>query len=442
LFRPVRTLDSYRVYLILLSGAMPLFFSIYATINLIYQVQVAHLNPLQLVLVGTALEATCFCTQVPTGVVADAYSRRLAIIVGMFLMGVGIALEGLIPRFETILLAQVLWGSGATFVDGAEEAWITDELGEARVGAAFLRGAQVAKVAGIAGILIAVGLGTLRLNLPIVVAGALFVLLGFALLAVMPEAGFHRATRGERTTWKMLGATLRDGWALVLKRPVLLTILGIAAFYGMSSEGFDRLSVAHFLRDFQFPSVGHLSPVVWFGVLDIGAMVLSIGATELVRRRVDIGGSRAITRTLFVLNALLIAGVVGFGLAGSFALAVAAYWLADVMRQTSRPLYTTWLARNIDPRVRATVFSINGQVDAFGQIAGGPVIGAIGTFASLRAALVAAGAILAPALLLFARVFGQGDEAPSLVDSALAPEAAAGASGESAPAAEIAASER
>ena len=48
------------------------------------------------------------------------------------------------------------------------------------------------------------------------------------------------------------------------------------------------------------------------------------------------------------------------------------------------------------------------QADALGQIAGGPVVGWIGTVRSLRAALVTTGLVLSPALLLFARALGQG----------------------------------
>jgi len=36
-----------------------------------------HLSPLQLVLMGTAMEATIFLCVVPAGVVADTFSRRL-----------------------------------------------------------------------------------------------------------------------------------------------------------------------------------------------------------------------------------------------------------------------------------------------------------------------------------------------------------------------------
>ncbi len=48
--------SAYSVYL-LFSGATSLSFSIIFTVNMVYQVEVARLNPLQLVLVGTVLES-------------------------------------------------------------------------------------------------------------------------------------------------------------------------------------------------------------------------------------------------------------------------------------------------------------------------------------------------------------------------------------------------
>lgn len=53
------------------------------------------------------------------------------------------------------------------------------------------------------------------------------------------------------------------------------------------------------------------------------------------------------------------------------------------------------------------MLSIDGQVNALGQIARGPAVGAIGNI-SLRAALIVAGAALSPALLLLMRARGQG----------------------------------
>nr|MDQ2887288.1 hypothetical protein [Chloroflexota bacterium] len=61
--------NAYVVYL-LTEGLFSLFFYTIITVNMVYQVEVAKLNPLQLVLVGTMLEVTAFAFQVPTGVLA------------------------------------------------------------------------------------------------------------------------------------------------------------------------------------------------------------------------------------------------------------------------------------------------------------------------------------------------------------------------------------
>jgi len=394
-------LSAYSVYL-LFSGATSLSFSIIFTVNMVYQVEVAKLNPLQLVLVGTVLESAAFICQVPTGVLADMYSRRLAVILGIFVFGLAFILEGSFPRFDVIVASQILFGVGATLMDGAEQAWITDEVGEEKVGHVFLRGTQVGLIAGLLGAAISVGLGSLRLNLPIVMGGALSVVIAVFLLFFMPENNFHPAPKTERRTWRDMGDTFLSGLRVVRGRPILITILLIALLYGLYSEGFDRLWTAHFLTNFTFPALGQFKPVVWFGILSVVGTLLTLGATEVVRRWIDIALQRILIRVLFVLNVLGIVSLLVFALAGNFFLAVAAVLLFRVFRTVNEPIYTTWLTQNIEAKVRATVISMRGQVDAFGQIVGGPPLGYIGTAFSIRAALVAASALLSPVLFLYA----------------------------------------
>jgi DHA3 family tetracycline resistance protein-like MFS transporter len=267
----------------------------------------------------------------------------------------------------------------------------------------------VSQLCGIAGILGAGLLASISYNLPLLVAGVLMFALGVVAAFLMPETGFHPAGHTDevswsaRNAWHTAGDTLRQSGRLVRRSPILLTLLGVAAFYGMSSEGFDRLWEAHILLDVHLPALGQLNPVLWFSIILIAAQLLSIASTELARRQVNTRSHVSVARALFAIKALLIVVVIAFGLAVSFPLAVAAYLMADVLRTTRQPIYLAWLTQTIDARVRATVLSISSQLDAFGQIAGGPVIGAIGSLRSIRAALVATGIALTPALALFAR---------------------------------------
>ena len=132
-------------------------------------------------------------------------------------------------------------------------------------------------------------------------------------------------------------------------------------------------------------------------------------------RRFERSGQERLARLLFVLTAVQVVTVVVFALAGNFALAVAGMWLYYLTRHLIAPISMTWMNEQItDSRVRATVISINGQSDAIGQVAGGPGLGAIGTTFSLRAALLAGGALLVPALALYARAIRHGGREPEL----------------------------
>jgi len=373
-------------------------------VSAIYRVQNAGLDPLQLVLVGTVLETTVFLFEIPTGIVADVYSRRLSVIIGYFLIGAGFILEGALPVFSTILLAQAIWGFGYTFISGAEQAWLADEMGEERLAHIYLRGSQVAQAGRLVGIVVATALGTIALNLPIMLGGALIIGLALFLALFMPERGFEPTPAEERHTWQEARQTFSGGVQTVRGRPILTLMMLIALIYGLSSEGLDRLWQAHFLANITFPAAAELEPVVWFGVIGVGQMVLTIGAAEIIRRRVRVEEQRVAVRALLLINAIVVAALVVFGLSHSFLLALASIWTIQVLRSSGYALYGAWLNKGLKSEVRATVLSMNGQVDAFGQIIGGPIVGLIALRFGLRAAMVTVALVLSPAVGLYVRV--------------------------------------
>jgi MFS transporter, DHA3 family, tetracycline resistance protein len=397
--------DARRLYQ-LMSGGTSFFFALVFGVNMVYQAQTLGLTPLQLVLVGTTLELAIFLFEVPTGIVADVRSRRLSIIIGYGLIGVGFVIEGAIPSFGAVLLAQLLWGLGYTFTSGATQAWITDEVGEEQVGPVFVRAAQIGNLAGIAGTLLALLLGSLLINLPIILGGLCFIALAVFLIAVMPETGFKPTLSQDRSSWGQMAHTLRGGLWLIRLRPTLLTIFAIGLFIGLYSEGFDRLNTAHLLS-FPLPTGLGLQPVVWIGLIGIVGQALSALALRLLEKRLDMTNSRALARASLVINGLLVASLVGFALAGAFWVAVIARWLVAIIRTVQEPVQSTWMNQHIDSEVRATVLSISGQVDAIGQLAGGPPLGWVGSTFGIRAALLASAAILSPVVLLYGRLIRQ-----------------------------------
>ena len=190
------------------------------------------------------------------------------------------------PSFWVILLCQVLWGIGATFTSGADEAWIADEMGGRGLDKLFLKGAQIRQIGSLLAILVSTLLGTLMINLPMLLGGALFIALALFLLRFMPETAFRPAPPQERSSLQQMLHTFRQGLGSIRKKHFLMVMAAIALFYGLYSEGLDRLWIAHILDDVTLPALD-IQPIVWVGLINGVSMVASILAVEYIKRNLD-----------------------------------------------------------------------------------------------------------------------------------------------------------
>jgi len=371
----------------------------------VYLVQELHFSPLQLVLMGTAMEAAVFLFEIPTGVVADTYSRRLSLIVGYLGTGLAWLLVGVVSGPWAVIALWALWGFFYTFTSGAEQAWITDEVGMENVGTVFLRGARFGQAGAVVGLLLQVAVGVVSLRAGVILGGAFTIVCGLAAILLMPETGFRRRPRAERgSALAELRTTALAGVRYAWAAPVIVLLIGAELFMGASSEAFDRLKEAHFLRDVGLPAVGQLDPVVWFGIFWLAGMALNIAAIGSLIKRVERGGRQTIAQFLFAFTLMQLAAMLVFALTGSVWVAIAGLLGVFFARNMALPLWDTWLNQQItDSSVRATVISLTGQSNAVGQAGGGPVLGGIGNVWGIRAALGVGALAIAPALALYAR---------------------------------------
>ncbi|HZB35014.1 MAG TPA: MFS transporter [Gaiellaceae bacterium] len=389
------------------------------TVWAVYLVRDVGLNPLELVLLGTVGEISYFLLEVPTGVIADAYSRRLSVILGLLVNGVSVIVVGITHEYAILLAGSMLWGLGSALMSGAYEAWITDEHGVDGIARVYMRGAQFGYSGAILGAILGVAVATQDLGAALVFGGAVTFATGVVCMFVMPEEGFRRRPPAERLTpARELKRNAVTGARLIRGHHVLLLIVGITFFAGAASEGLDRLWEAHLIRDVGLPELWGLDPVVWFGVFNVVGLAVGIVVTSLLVPRFAHAGDGELAAALLALTAILSISMVVFGLAAGFALAAGAYLVARLARRITDPLYLAWLNRNIeDSSVRATVNSLVGQSDAIGEIAGGPAIGIVGTLSGMRAALVASGLLLTPALALYGRALRHGGREPELEEA-------------------------
>ncbi|MCK8489793.1 MFS transporter [Paenibacillus sp. MBLB2552] len=387
--------------------------TIFTTYSIYYVTQLG-LSPLELVLVGTVLELTVLIFEGITGVIADTYSRKLSVIIGMFVLGVGFIFEGsiiwlqdfglMIPVVVWVMFAQVFFGLGHTFVSGADSAWMVDEVGESTAGSVFLRAKRVALTASLLGIGISVGLSLVSPNLPYLAGGLMYVVLGFLLIRVMKETRFVRSRSQERTSHlQEMSRTWKSGARVIARSPLLITIVFVTLFSGAASEGYDRLWEIHLIQEIGFPK-GMVTMAVWFGLISAVSILLGMLAVRFTEKKLDMSRDRTVSAVMFVLTLVRIFGILSLALATNFAWALASVLVVSVVVTVSEPIYSTWLNMKLRSDNRATVLSMISQSDALGQTAGGPAVGWIGSRFRVRASLLAAAVLLVPILSVFGRI--------------------------------------
>ena len=396
----VNKLSAYKTYL-LFSAITAMCFSLVATVMIVYHIEIVHLNPLQLMLVGTTLELACFIFEIPTGIVADVYSRKLSIVIGVVLTGVGFILEGSISSFIFVLVAQIVWGLGSTFISGSLEAWIAEEEKNKDLDEIYIKGAQAGQIGAFIGIVLSTVIANFSVRLPIIVSGVLFIILALFLWLYMPENNFKPSVPGDLNTFKKMVYTFKSGLKFVKSKSIIMILLAVTLFYGLSSEGYDRLSNAHFLQDTTLPKLGNLSSVTWFGIFGILGMILSFIVMHFMAKNLKNEDNRKNGKLLLCINILYISSMLIFALTRNFSLMLIAYLATNTFRIINEPIFSAWLNGHIDDNSRATVLSINGQMNSLGQILGGPIIGIIATNISVSIGIVCTSLLVAPVLVLY-----------------------------------------
>lgn len=209
---------------ILQRGIISLAMTMMMTAAIVYRIEDAQLIPYQLILLGTALEIAVIFFEVPTGIVADKYSRKLSVVLGFFIIGIGFLIELSSLKFVWIFIAQIVWGFGYTFISGALDAWVSDETKNQDIELTYIKGNSMSKWMTILGILGALAFGVIDIRLPMFIGALLFIITSFFLTFMMKET-----VKPEKIMHSMVHQ-FRLGVKHIFKHP-LLRIFVMTAFY-------------------------------------------------------------------------------------------------------------------------------------------------------------------------------------------------------------------
>lgn len=365
----------------------------------------AGLSLLQTFVVGSVYTATAALFELPTGVVADTRGRRISFIYSVVFLAVGTFGYVFSRDFNWgmtgFIAASVITGIGWTFLSGALEAWVVDEIAHEQsnrdMDQVFARSAMISSGLMIAGSLAGGLLGQIDLGLPFVARGiALLVLLVYALV-FMKEQGFSpekNSSIGYGMRMKRLAAeSVKFGWRNLAVRQFVIAGFFLNAFF---QWGF------YAAQPFLLDKLGSRESIWVAGVITAAVSLASIVGSALLAP-----ARRVIKRRTTILIASSIFGaftLVALAWLQSFALALTAYLVFMVVQGMARPVRQSYLNKLIPSRQRASVLSFDSLVSSMGNMTGQTSLGAIGDRTSISLGYTVGGALVLLSLPFMVKV--------------------------------------
>jgi MFS family permease len=352
--------------------------------------------------------------EVPTGVVADTWGRRVSYLLGTVTLAGATFLYYLLWQvsapFWAWAVVSLLLGLGFTFFSGAVEAWLVDALRandfQGRLESVFGRGQMVGGIAMLGGsVLGGVVAQATSLGVPFLMRVGVLLAMFVVAFRMMRDVGFtpRRATHPLRETKAILSASIEHGLG---NRPVRFVMLAAPFTSGVSIYVFYALQpfLLDLYGDPKAYSIAGLAAAIVAGSQIAGGYAAP-KIRGLVRRRTS----------ALLLGSVATAGIlVVLGVVDVFWLALVLLAMSGLLFAAVMPIRQAYLNDMIPSQQRATVLSFDSLMGSSGGVVIQPVLGRAADVWSYGTSFVVAGAfqlLSVPFLLLSRRERNPADTA-------------------------------
>lgn len=350
----------------------------------------------QIGIIFSISSAISFLFEIPTGAFADIYGRKASTLVGYFFSGLAMLSIFFFKSFMGILLFMSIWSIAGTFISGAKESWVIDNIKQKKKDyliksfffkQQFVMGLSLL-LSGILGTFVVKYLG---IEISWIFASASF-LLTFTILLFIPES---KAIRKRRVTFKGLFSQSKQSVKYAFKHSVLFFLL-FATFFIMLREIFGGdINEQVFLKVLGLP-------IPYLGLFFSGIALLMLLApiiANLILKK--FGSKKNILSLLLVLSIILDIGIL---FVNNLSMAILLISLIVFLVFLFHPIEQVYMQEQIPSRMRATITSFQGMLISLGYVIGSPFAGFFGDLIGPQKTIVLGAVFLIPALILYLRI--------------------------------------
>jgi MFS family permease len=320
--------------------------------------------------------------ELPSGVLADFWSRKQVIAMGGILRAAGFAIWLVWPTFTGYLIGFALWGIAIACTSGAVAAFLHSELRAHGKDGQFAKYYGWLMAAFYSGVLSGYGMAALLTlkHAPLLIIVSMVLSLGFGLLMLFTQESPYKK---QATYIKTLVAATMEVKGSRLLQYICVVLFAVYMVIGVLEELLPRLYAG-------------------FGLSDSGvsvALAVSLLATIVLVTRLE-----AFVRFSLAKQALLMAAALGLLIAGLILGGIGAVLLIllfDLVFQLFRPVFMHHIQEASEGDQRATIASVPGLAAGFFSAAAYFVIGQVAHGTSERFSIgLYAGFWLAVAIVL------------------------------------------
>jgi MFS family permease len=403
-----------RIYFTLLLGNT-LAASLIWGINTIFLLD-AGLSNLEAFAANAFFTAGMVIFEVPTGIVADMWGRRVSFLLGTVVLAATTFLYVLLWQIEAPFwqwaVVSLGLGLGFTFFSGAVEAWLVDALDatgfDGVLDDVLARGQIVTGVGMLTG---AIGGGfiaqAISLGAPFVLRAIILAVMFVVALALMRDVGFTPQSSGRplQEIRNIASNSIEYGWRVPPVKYLMIAApfsggVGIYVFYALQP---------YLLELYGDPEAYGVAGLV--AAIIAGSQILGGAATPLIRR-----AFHRRTSALLAAEGIGTAAVLGIGLIESFAAVVALIVVWGLLFAASMPIRQAFINGLIPSQQRATILSFDSLMSSSGGVVAQPILGRAADVWGYPASYLVSAGISALALPFIAKA--RGERAPA--DTAVA----------------------
>ncbi|HLO16436.1 MAG TPA: MFS transporter [Anaerolineales bacterium] len=367
-------------------------FGLITAMWLIYLQQRRGLSLTQATFVDVAFWIAAVLGEIPTGIVADTFSRKTSLIAGTALMSVSIFAWAAAPTVPLIVIAYAGLAIGVTFLSGAEDAFFYESIqfvGRANSYTRLVGLASATMLAATALGSAASGLfASADLILPFLVAG-ISLLATLVIVLTFKEPQTEQTSDGQAR--KSYGEILSESFTLMRARPALRSPMIYLALVPMAA-----LIMETFFLQPQSVALG--VPVAGIGLLVMATQFTNIaGSTWADRIATRLGEGRV----LYLIPGIIVVSLI---LLAAFQVLLSLLFIAVISFVTAvlRPLVLNRIQSQVSDNVRATILSMQSLMGTMLLTVSEPTLGVIADRFGLSAAYAAlAGGLSILVLFLF-----------------------------------------